>query len=105
MKKLIPALVLLCLFASFAAAQLSIAPDGATALDGTVNFVFPPLPPFGLGGQVPSGNSNACPVGYPPSGAAHVSQFYWASYPLVLVPVVPPSGPIDAWAEPGHRSQ
>ena len=98
MKKLIPALILICLFVSAAAAELNIVPDGGTAPDGTVNFGFPAHAPFVPGAPM-GGHSYSVPIGHPPYGPAVVSPFYWASYPMVPVPMVPPSGPIDAWAE------
>lgn len=105
MKKLIPALVMTCIFVSVAGAQVYLAPDGGTALNGTVNFVFPPQTPFRTGGPMAAGYALPCPAGYPASGPTLISPAYWASYPMVMIPMVPPSGPIDAWAEPKHRSQ
>lgn len=99
MKRLLLVVVLTGLAASPAMAQFFIAPDGTTLGDGTVNFVVP-APPHGLGDA-------AGPLPYGAHVIPYMSRFYGASYPMTLVPGVPPTGPSDPWTESvsaSHRS-
>jgi hypothetical protein len=94
MKRLVITLCITFILVSTAAAELYIAPDGTIYLDGAVNYISPRVP-FMAGVQ---GGAHLHP-GFGPYGPAAVSPFYWASYPMVPIPMVPNSGPIDAWAE------
>ncbi len=97
MKRLVLVLVLTGLVVSPAMAQFFIAPDGTTLPDGTVNFVVP-APPHGVG-------LLAGPLPYGTHVIPYMSRFYWASYPMTMAPGVPPTGPVDAWAESVSGSQ
>jgi hypothetical protein len=91
MKRLVLVLVLTGLVVSPAMAQFLIAPDGTTLPDGTVNFVVP-APPPGFG-------HTAGTLPYGAHSILYMSRYYWASYPMTMAPGVPPTGPVDAWAE------
>jgi hypothetical protein len=97
MKRVLLVLVVTGLVSSPAMAQFFITPDGATLPDGTVNFVVP-APPPGIG-QV------AVSPAYGSYSIPYMSRFYWASYPMTMVPGVPPTGPVDAWAESVRTSR
>jgi hypothetical protein len=94
MKRLVAAFGITIILVSSVAAELYIAPDGAIFLDGSVNYMSPQVPL--VAGPQFGGHPQP---GFAPYGPAAVSPFYWASYPMVPIPMVPPSGPIDAWAE------
>jgi hypothetical protein len=81
MKKLFIALILVVLIAPQALAQLATAPEGAIIPNGALHYVVPSgIPIVALGGHLPY-----------PSNLPSASLFPF-SYPMVPVPVPPPSG-------------
>jgi hypothetical protein len=81
MKKLFVALILVALTAPHALAQLAAAPEGAIIPNGALHYVVPSgIPIVAWGGHVP------WPSSFP------TTTLYPLSYPLVPVPVPPPTG-------------
>jgi len=96
MKKLLVALIMTGLLASFAMAQLLIAPEGTIAPNGALHYVVPTGPHMGAPGY--HGVPYPFPgVGYPPPGPfLYPMPLYPVSYPMVPVPAI--------WGEAGGPS-
>jgi hypothetical protein len=94
MKKLFVALILVALIAPHALAQLATAPEGAIIPNGALHYVVPSgIPILGWGGHEP------WPSNFP------ITSLYPLSYPLVPVPIPPPSGSTSDRIRPPSRSE
>jgi len=94
MRKLFIALILGVLAASSASAQLSVAPEGAIIPNGALHYMVPKgVPIVSWGGHEPW-------VSHYPAMPLHP-----LSYPMVPVPVPPPSGSTSDRIKPPGSSQ
>src|SRR5208337_3980434 len=94
MKKLFIALILIALTASHALAQLATAPEGAIISNGALHYTVPSgIPIVAWGGHEP------WPSHFP------ATPLYPLSYPMVPVPIPPPSGSTSDRIKPPDSSQ
>ncbi len=94
MKKLFIALILMALTASHALAQLATAPEGAIISNGALHYTVPSgIPIVAWGGHEP------WPSHFP------ATPLYPLSYPMVPVPIPPPSGSTSDRIKPPDSSQ
>ncbi|MGO9568214.1 MAG: hypothetical protein ACLP5H_11800 [Desulfomonilaceae bacterium] len=94
MRKLFIAMILATLAASSAQAQLAVAPEGGIISNGALHYTVPSgIPIVAWGGQAP------WPSHFP------ATPLYPLSYPMVPVPIPPPSGSTSDRIKPPDSSQ